>query len=174
MAANQSKSDEKQLDTLIAEAVKKIGGKKENDICHYLPSDTEGYIHHFTMRKMKTEEPKQLADMIRKFIINPDKPKPLPPKRRAPRGTRKRQNQVLFTKFDIERLLQMARMAGDKEMVRKLTPRQDLKAIKRELIASIRHNKVDQDLWASYVEAAQFQGSGAGALSGGSGSSNNG
>lgn len=161
MAGNPSKTEEKQLDNLIAQAVKKIGGKKENDICHYLPSETEGYIHHFTMRKMKTEEPKRLTDMLNKYIINPDKPKPLPPKRRAPRGTRKRSSQVLFSKGDIDRLLSMARMAGDKEMIRKLTPRQDLRAIKRELISSIRHNRVDQDLWASYTEAVQFQGSGA-------------
>lgn len=152
MADTPNKTTEKQVEELIKQAVKKVNGKKENDICHYLPGDAEGYIHHFTMRKMKKEEPKKLADMLNKYILDPSKPKPLPPKRRAPRGTRKRPGQVLFSKTDIERLLQMARMAGDKELIRKLTPRQDLRLLKKELISSIRHNRVEEDLWISYVE----------------------
>ncbi len=142
----------KQLETLIHSAIKKIGGKKENDICRYLPVSTGGYIHHFTMRKMKTEEPEHLTTLIQKYIINIDKPSTVPPKQRAARGSRKRRDQFLFTKQDIERMLNMARLAGDKDMIRKLTPKKDLRTIKRELIASIRHGKIDQDLWQSYVE----------------------
>jgi hypothetical protein len=147
------KSEGKQLETLIHSAVKKIGGKKENDICRYLPASTGGYIHHFTMRKMKTEQPEQLSTMIQKYIVNVDKPSSVPPKQRAARGSRKRRDQFLFTKQDIERMLNMARLAGDKEMIRKLTPKKDMRTIKRELIASIRHGRIDQDLWHSYVEA---------------------
>jgi hypothetical protein len=58
-------------------------------------------------------------------------------------------------------MLNMARMAGDKEMVRKLTPKKDLKTIKRELIGSIRQGHVDQDLWQSYAEIVSLQGSAA-------------
>lgn len=148
----KSKGDAKSLDSLIHSAIKKIGGKKENDICRYLPISTGGYIHHFTMRKMKTEAPEQLHAMILKHIINVDKPSNVPPKQRAARGSRKRRDQFLFSKNDIEQLLHMARLANNKEMIRKLTPKKDLKTIKRELIASIRHNKVDQELWHFYVE----------------------
>jgi len=151
------KSDIQELEQVIDEAVKKIKGKKENDICRYLPVETGGYIHHFTMRKMKHEDPKLLADMIRKNIINIDTPQTVPPKSRAARGSRKRRDQFLFTKEDIERMLNMARLAGDKEMIRKLTPKKDLAQIKRELIASIRHNQTDYDLWNSYVEAVAGQ-----------------
>ncbi|KIC74409.1 hypothetical protein DB41_IP00090 [Neochlamydia sp. TUME1] len=151
--STNSKSDSKQLESLIQTAVKKLGAKKENDICRYIPSSAGGYIHHFTMRKMKTEDPEQLTDMILKYIINVDKPSSVTPKQRAARGSRKRRDQILFSKQDIERMLNMARLAGDKEMIRKLTPKKDLRSIKRELIASIRHGKVEQDLWASYVEA---------------------
>lgn len=147
------KSDSKELESLIESAVKKIGGGKENDICRYLPVETGGYIHHFTMRKMKHEDPNQLTDMIKKFIVNASKPQTVPPKSRAARGSRKRRDQFLFTKEDIERMLNMARLAGDKEMIRKLTPRKDLRQIKRELIASIRHNQIEHELWNSYVEA---------------------
>lgn len=151
--STNSKTDLKQLESLIQAAVKKLGAKKENDICRYIPSSAGGYIHHFTMRKMKTEQPEQLAQMISKFIINADKPTSVKPKQRAARGSRKRRDQFLFSKQDIERMLNMARLAGDKDMIRKLTPKKDLRSIKRELIASIRHGKVDQDLWTSYVEA---------------------
>lgn len=149
----KSKGEGKSLDQLINSAVKKIGAKKENDICRYLPSSTGGYIHHFTMRKMKTEAPEQLQSMITKFIINVDRPVNVPPKQRAARGSRKRRDQFLFSKQDIERMLNMARLAGDKEMIRKLTPKKDLRTIKRELIASIRHGKVEQELWHFYVES---------------------
>lgn len=147
------KGDSKSLEQLINNAIKKVGAKKENDICRYLPVSTGGYIHHFTMRKMKTEAPEQLQSLITKYIINADKPHTVPPKQRAARGSRKRRDQFLFSKVDIERMLNMARLAGDKEMIRKLTPKKDLRTIKRELIASIRHGKVEQELWHFYAEA---------------------
>lgn len=150
MSLTQEKN--KQLETLISTAIKKVGAKKENDLCRYLPVSTGGYIHHFTMRKMKTEEPEELAAMISKHIINMDRPSTVPPKQRAARGSRKRRDQFMFTKQDIERMLNMARLAGDKDIIRKLTPKKDLRTIKRELIASIRHGKIDQDLWNSYME----------------------
>lgn len=152
-----TKTDTKHLESLIQNAVKKLGAKKENDICRFIPSSAGGYIHHFTMRKMKTEQPEQLAQMISKFIINVDKPSSVKPKPRAARGSRKRRDQFLFSKQDIDRMLNMARLAGDKEMIRKLTPKKDLRSIKRELIASIRHGKVDQELWTSYVEVISLQ-----------------
>lgn len=147
------KGDSKGLESLISQAVKKIGAKKENDICRYIPSSTGGYIHHFTMRKMKTEALEQLHSLVTKHIINADKPHMVPPKPRAARGSRKRRDQLLFTKQDIERMLNIARIAGDKEMIRKLTPKKDLRTIKRELIASIRHTRVEQELWHCYAEA---------------------
>ena len=157
MANTHEKSDAKHLEQLIAQSVKKIGGRKENDICRYLPSSAGGYIHHFTMRKMKTESPEQLQSLLQKYIINADKPSNVAPKPRAARGSRKRRDQLLFTKSDIERMLGLARAHGDKDMIRKLTPRKDLRTIKRELIASIRHGKVDADLWQSYAESIQAQ-----------------
>lgn len=158
MSTEKGKVDSKQLENAIHQAVKKLGAKKENDICRYLPSPTGiGYIHHFTMRKMKTEQPDQLHSMVTKYIVNVDKPVSVAPKQRAARGSRKRRDQFLFTKQDIERMLHMARSAGDKEMIRKLTPKKDLRTVKRELIASIRHGRVEHDLWNNYVEATTSQ-----------------
>lgn len=151
--------EDKQLEYLIQSAKKKIGADKENDICHYLPVPTGGYIHHFTMRKMKGEDPQQLAELITQYIITPDSPILVTPKPRAARGSRKRRDLFAFSKQDLERMLNMARLAGDKEMVRKLTPKKDLKTIKRELISSIRHGRVEPELWNMYVEVMTNQSS---------------
>lgn len=163
MTFAEDKHEEGNLNALISAAVKKINGGKENDICRYLPSETGGYIHHFTMRKMKTENPEKLRQLINSFILHADRPASVPPKSRAARGSRKRRDQFAFTKLDLERMLNMARMAGDKEMVRKLTPKKDLRTIKRELITSIRHGIIDQELWQSYVEIVTLQNNAAAA-----------
>lgn len=147
-----SKNEAKNLEGLISNAIKKVNGRKENDLCKYLPVSTGGYMHHFTLRKLKTEAPEQLSELIAKYIVQSDKPIIVAPKQRAARGSRKRRDQYIFSKHDIERMLNMARLAGDKEMIRKLTPKKDLRTIKRELISSIRHGRVEQDLWTSYAE----------------------
>ena len=152
MTQEKTRTNGHKLENLIESAIKKVKGAKENDICRYIPIGSGGYIHHFTMRKMKYEDPQQLTDMIQTHIINVDKPSTVPPKQRAARGSRKRRDQFLFTKEDIERMLNMARLAGDKEMIRKLTPRKDLKQLKRELISSIRHNNINHELWNFFIE----------------------
>ena len=146
----------RQLEEVIANAIKKIGGKKENDLCHYLPMP-DGYMHHFTLRKMKHQQPEQLLEMIRTFIINTTKPVTVPPKQRAARGSRKKKDQIVLTKNDIDRILHMARAIGDKEVIRKLTQKKDPRTIKRELISSIRQGRTEQDLWSTYVETMSTQ-----------------
>ena len=141
-----------ELEATIKKAREKIGASKESDICRYLPVSTGGYMHHFTFRKLKHEDPKLLIEEINKHVCNSKKLSKVAPKPRAARGSRKRRDQLTFTKHDLERMLQMARMAGDKEMIRKLTPRKDLRTVKRELISSIRHNRIEPDLWNCYVE----------------------
>ena len=106
---------------------------------------------------MKTESTQELIKLIEKHIVNVTKPKAVPPKPRAARGSRKMRGNFFFTKQDMERLLNMARLAGDKDLVRKLTPREDLRTIKRKLISSIRHGRIERDLWESYVEAQTNQ-----------------
>lgn len=141
------------LNELIDKAIRKVGGDKENDICRYIPSETGGYIHHFTMKKMKHENPQGLTEKIEKYILNPTNPHKVQPKQRAARGSRKRRDHYFFSKNDLERLLHMARISGDKDMVRKLTPRTDPRSIKRELLSSIRQGRAEVELWNSWIEA---------------------
>ena len=152
-----SKVSPEKLESLIANAIRKVGGNKENDICKYLPVSTGGYIHHFTMRKMKTEDPDLLSGLIEQFIIEVEAPDVVDPKPRAARGSRKRRDQISLTKTDLERMLNIARLAGDTEMIAKLTPRKSLTTIKKELINTIRQNVVDQELWNSFTDILKNQ-----------------
>lgn len=147
----------KEIEDIITKAIKKVGGRKENDLCKYLPMSSGGYMHHFTLRKMKTRQPQELGTLIEKFIINTEKPNSVTPKQRAARGSRKRRDQYSFTRMQLERMLNIARLAGDKEMISILSPKKSLATCKRELIASIRHGKVEQELWNAYVESLNAQ-----------------
>lgn len=142
------------IEDVITRAIKKVGGRKENDLCKYLPMTSGGYMHHFTLRKMKLKQPFELAGLIEKFIIDPSNPDVVAPKQRAARGSRKRRDQITFTKGQIEKLLNMARLTGDKEMLSVLSPKKSLATCKRDLIQSIRQGVVDHTLWNAYAEAA--------------------
>lgn len=147
----------KEVEEVIAKAVKKINGRKENELCKYLPMKTGGYMHHFTLKKMKHKQPSELASIIDRYVNQVDKPIIIAPKQRAARGSRKRREHMNFTRFQLERMLNIARLAGDKEIITILSPRKSVASCKRELIQSIRHNKIEPELWNSYVESVQMQ-----------------
>lgn len=150
---NEKQKSLKEVEEVISKAIKKVGAKKENELCKYLPMSSGGYMHHFTLRKMKTKDPKQLVSMIEKYIFGDAKPSIVPPKPRAARGSRKKRDQLVFTRSQLERMLNIARLAGDKEIISVLSPKKSLATCKRELILSLRHNKVEHDLWNGYVES---------------------
>ena len=110
-------------------------------------------MHHFTMRKMKTEEPKTLASMIERYINSVEKPQTVTPKPRAPRGFRKRRDGLSFNRVELEKLLTYAKKMGEDELVMKLSPKRSLQTYKKELISSIKNEEVNERLWKDYVEA---------------------
>ena len=145
------------VDDVITKAIRKLGAKKENELCKYLPMKSGGYMHHFTLRKMKTKQPQDLAALIERYIVNSDKPTSVAPKQRAARGSRKRRDHMNFTRNQLERMLNIARLAGDKEIITILSPRKSLATCKRELIQAIRQNRLEQELWNGYIEAINAQ-----------------
>lgn len=149
----KNKKPLKDLEEIISSAIKKVGASKENELCKYLPMTSGGYMHHFTLRKMKYKKPSELASLIEQFIIKTDRPTVVAPKSRAPRGSRKRKDQITFTRMQLERMLNIARLAGDKEIISVLSPKKSLASYKRDLILSIRQNRIDHELWNGYVEA---------------------
>jgi hypothetical protein len=144
----------REIEDVITKAIKKVNGRKENDLCKYIPMTSGGYMHHFTLKKMKNRQPSELSTLIERFIINSDRPSVVTPKQRAARGSRKRRDQYSFSRLQLERMLNIARLEGDKEMISILAPKKSLATCKRDLIVSIRHGKVEQELWNAYVEAS--------------------
>lgn len=147
------KIKKEELEQLIQQAIKKVSGTKENDLCKYIPGPSGGYMHHFTLKKIKNSHPEELFTLLKKFIVEKTRPEALDPKPRAPRGSRKRREFINFTRTDIERVLDLARQVGDQDLLIRFSPKRSLPALKRELIRTIRHNHVNQDLWNAYVEA---------------------
>lgn len=150
----------KDLESTIERAKKKVGAKKENELCKYIAAkDGDGYMHHFTFKKLKRKNPEELTQTIEKNINKQQKPPILAPKRRAPRGSRKFKDQFTFTRLQLERMRTIAMKHGDKEkeidkeIIRILTKPKPLAIYKRELISLIKQGKVDNELWNSYAEA---------------------
>ena len=153
MTVMDNKQSREQLEKLIDSALKKVNGEEENELCKFLPGPSGGYMHHFTLRKLKNSDPEQLFAMLQKFVINSSKPKVLDPKPRAPRGSRKKRDVISFTRTDIEKVLDLARKTGDQDLLARFSPKRSLPALKRELIRSIRENRVEQELWTAYSES---------------------
>ena len=153
MMATTGKVKKEELEKLLDKAIKKVVGRKENDLCKYIPGPSGGYMHHFTMRKIKNSDPTQLFKLIDENIIKVAVPRALDPKPRAPRGSRKRRDFVSFTRTDIEKVLDLARRTGDSDLLARFSPKRSLPALKRELIRSVRNNQICPELWTSYVES---------------------
>lgn len=141
-----------ELKKIIEKAIQKVRGTKENDLCKFIPGPSGGYMHHFTLRKMKNTQPNELSSLLQEFIIDASQPKTLHPKQRAPRGSRKRKDLVTFNRTDMEKLIDLARKAGYSDLVAKFSPKRSLTSLKRELVRSIRENRINQELWNNYVE----------------------
>lgn len=108
------------LEDLIQKALSKVNGKKEGDLCRFLPC-YRGYIHHFTFRKMMQERPQQLFDLIQKYIIESEKPqeiqlKPIEQSYQA----NKKMKQFNISEDEMDRMLHIARQAQDLDLIEKL------------------------------------------------------
>lgn len=147
----------KNLEEMIQKALKKVNGRKENDLCKFIPSESGGYIHHFTMKKMKNQKPDELASLIKRFIVQVEAPPRVNPKQRAARGSRKKKDIITLTRGDVERLLDISRKVGDKEMVAKLSPKRSLTSVRRDLIKSIRAGQLNHELWHAYSETVSHE-----------------
>jgi hypothetical protein len=148
--------EKKNRDTeeLIQKALKKIGGQREKDICKYLPAETEGYMHHFTLRKIKKTNPEELRSLIQEFILEPPAPRIIDPKPRA-----RRNKSLSLNQSDLKLILKLAQKTGDKHLLSKLGAKLSLPRIKRELIKSVRESRVEEELWYSYIQAVESSAS---------------
>ena len=70
----------REIEDVIARAIKKVGAKRETDLCRYIAMPGGGYMHHFTWRKRKKRQPHELGAQIEESIINADRPSRVAPK----------------------------------------------------------------------------------------------
>lgn len=140
------------METTIAEALEKTGAHKENTLCRYLPSEDEGHMHHFTMRKLKENDPEKLKELLREFIIDATSAKRIDPKPR-PRRKNGKNHSFNFDQSTLEKIIQMAEEKGDKELLEQLRPKPPFSLVKKEFMNTIRENKIDERLWKDYKES---------------------
>lgn len=138
---------------VLRKAIDKVKGTKENDVCRYLPVQQGGYMHHFTLKKMMTQEPAELEAMLNKHILSVDEPKLVPHRPRRPRGMSGSKSDVIqVTRSELEYIIGAVRSAGDPKIAAKLMPRQKRSDIKKRLIDSIRRDEVRRELYDAYVD----------------------
>jgi uncharacterized protein (DUF2384 family) len=112
------------LEDLIQKALSKINGKKERDLCRFLPCSS-GYMHHFTFRKMMQEKPQQLFDLIQKYIMKTEKPQEIKLKSiEQSYQTNKKMKQFNISEDEMDRMLYLARQAQDLDLIEKLKVKQ--------------------------------------------------
>lgn len=139
-----------EMDKLITQALEKVKGSKEKEICKYLPAATGGYMHHFTMKKLKQANPEELRSLLQTFILNAATPREVEAKPRV-----RRNKNLLLNQSDLKLILKLARESGDRQLLTKLGAKLSLPQLKNELIQSIKKNLVEEELWGSYVQAIQ-------------------
>lgn len=142
-----------ELENLIETSIRKVGVTKENDLCRFLPGPKGGYMHHFTMRKLKNSNPEELFGLLQEFIIDKRQPLELDPRPRAPRGSRGYRDYFSISPNEIERVLQLAQTAGDDHLIAKFSPKRSLPILKKELIRHIKADRVKTELWEAFVES---------------------
>jgi hypothetical protein len=112
------------LEDLIQKALSKINGKKERDLCRFLPF-SRGYMHHFTFSKMMNEKPQQLCDLIQKYITESDEPQEIQLKPiEQSYQTNKKMKQFNISEDEMDRMLHIARQAQDLNLIEKLKAKQ--------------------------------------------------
>jgi len=142
------------IEEILARAIKKIGGKKDVDVCRYIPAPSgDGYLHHFTLRKMKSKNPDELESLLKKFIFDSQSPKSVPPRPRAARGSRKNRDHISFTRYQLDRILQVVKNhCDDPEVLNILLPKPSPATVKKDFLRSIRNEEVIPELWEQYTK----------------------
>lgn len=117
-------SQKLQLEDLIQKALSKIKGKNERDLCRFLPC-FRGYMHQFTFRKMMKEDPQQLCDLIKRYIMETEKPQEIQLKPiEQPCETNKKMKQFNISEKEMNRIHHIAKQAQDLDLIEKLKVKQ--------------------------------------------------
>ena len=73
----------KEIGEVLDKALNKVAGQGEKDICRYIPMNSGGHLHHFTLKKMKKKQPSELVALLDQYILKASHPTKITPKKRA-------------------------------------------------------------------------------------------
>jgi hypothetical protein len=105
------------LENLIQKAIVKINGENEKSLCHFIPVKSGGYMHHFTLKKMKQKSPEILYDLIQTHIIQTASPKEIEAKPPNQIPTYRKNRLFIITEIEMDRIVTLARQTQDIELL---------------------------------------------------------
>lgn len=143
----------KELEECISEAMSRVNAQKENDLCRYIPG-SKGHLHHFAFGKLKKTQPALLQKMIQEHILERDKPEHVSSNPR-PSLMVKRTVEVKFKRSQINRLVDILKNTGDKELIAMLSPHQTFGQVQKAMQDMVRAREVNHDLWTTYVKLVE-------------------
>lgn len=149
---NQKQSLE-ELNECIHRAMNKVTVQKETDLCRFIPG-SKGRLHHFAFTKLKATQPLELQKMIQEHILEIETPEHFSRKNKV-EPIIKKFLEVKFKRSQINRMLEILKNSGDKELIAMFSPYQTLEQAQKSIIDMVRAKEVDQDLWATYVKLVQ-------------------
>ena len=118
------------LEALIQDAVVKVNGKSESDICRFLPFQSRGYLHYFSFKKMKRKNPEELSSLIKRYILQSANPQEILFASLEP--SVKEERLFTVTETEIERLIDLARQMQDRELLEMLRIKKTSPSYKKE------------------------------------------
>lgn len=118
-------SEKPSLEYLIQKAILKVNGKNEASLCRFIPFKSGGYIHYFTLRKMKQQNPEKLYDLIQTHIIQPVNPQEIAVKSLELSPTYREKRLFTITETEMDRIITLAKQALDFELLKILQIKKD-------------------------------------------------
>lgn len=118
-------SEKPSLEYLIQKAILKVNGKNEAGLCRFIPFKSGGYIHYFTLRKMKQQNPEKLYDLIQTHIIQPINPQEVAVKSLELSPTYREKRLFTITETEMDRIIALAKQALDFEFLKIMQLKQD-------------------------------------------------
>lgn len=148
------------LEDHIAKAMKRVNVPTESKLCRFIPDENGvGFIHHFSFAKIKKTNPAELQKLIKKHILDHEKPAMLPSKPRAKRGGRSKSVvEVKFSRPQINRLFEILKKSGDEDLLSVISPHQSVTQLQKLMLGMIKDKQVDPELWNTWVNLIKEEG----------------
>lgn len=149
MSVTEKGMNIKDLEGVIERAMKKTSSKTEAELSRYL-SDDEGRMHHFTFRRLKMKQPKQLSSLLENQVLNHSAPAIVPAKPRKKRDSSS--ITIKLSPAQLNEIVAVLQKSGKTDLVEALSPKIPMKMLKKEVLNSIRSEKADLGLLESFIE----------------------